>query len=81
MKHSLVLYIAVSLVATTAIQAQTGTVNPQCTAGVTQNACQKTIDLFQYMAPQFGILVTGGNAMLGQGGTVGGWGHRTLLLQ
>lgn len=40
-----------------------------------QDACQKSIDLFQYMAPQLGILVAGGNTTLGQGGTLGGLGR------
>lgn len=61
-------------------------VSPQCPAGSTgpgglpdqtrsaQDACQKAIDLFQYMAPQLGVLVAGGNTTLGQGGTLGGLG-------
>jgi hypothetical protein len=40
-----------------------------------QDACQKAIDLFQYVAPQLGIAITGGNATLGQGGNLGGLGH------
>jgi hypothetical protein len=40
-----------------------------------QDACQKAIDLFQYLAPQLGVSITGGNATLGQGGTLGGLGH------
>ena len=39
----------------------------------TQDACQKAIDLFQYMAPQIGTVIAGGNATLGQGGTLGGF--------
>ena len=41
----------------------------------TQDACQKAIDLFQYLAPQLGTAISGGNATLGQGGTLGGLGH------
>ena len=44
-------------------------------AKATQDACQQAIDLFQLMAPQLGISITGGNATLGQGGTLGGLGH------
>jgi hypothetical protein len=40
-----------------------------------QDACQKAIDLFQYMAPQLGTLIAGGNPTLGQGGNLGGLGH------
>jgi hypothetical protein len=42
-------------------------------ATATQDACQKAIDLFQYMAPQIGTVIAGGNATLGQGGTLGGF--------
>jgi hypothetical protein len=41
----------------------------------TQDACQQAIDLFQLMAPQLGVAITGGNATLGQGGALGGLGH------
>jgi hypothetical protein len=44
-------------------------------ARASQDACQKAIDLFQYMAPQLGAAITGGNATLGQGGSLGGLGH------
>jgi hypothetical protein len=44
-------------------------------ARATQDACQQAIDLFKLMAPQLGIAITGGNATLGQGGTLGGLGH------
>lgn len=44
-------------------------------ARASQDACQKAIDLFQYMAPQLGTSITGGNATLGQGGSLGGLGH------
>ncbi len=50
-------------------------------ARATQDACQKAIDLFQYMAPQLGISITGGNATLGQGGALGGPGHFSLGLR
>ena len=40
-----------------------------------QDACQKAIDLFQYLAPQLGTMIAGGNPTLGQGGTLGGLGH------
>ena len=41
----------------------------------TQDACQKAIDLFRYMAPQLGTAVAGGAPTLGQGGALGGLGH------
>jgi len=50
-------------------------VNPQCSAVITQDACQKALDVFQYVAPQLGTVIAGGNATLGVGGTLGGLGH------
>jgi hypothetical protein len=49
-----------------------------CAAGTaaqlaTQDACQKAIDLFHYMAPQIGTVIAGGNATLGQGSALGGF--------
>ena len=40
-----------------------------------QDACQKALDLLNYMTPQLGTLIAGGNATIGQGGTLGGLGH------
>ena len=48
---------------------------PLTQAQITQDACQKAVDLFQYLAPQLGGAITGGNATLGQGGALGGIGH------
>jgi hypothetical protein len=48
---------------------------------IAQDACQKAIDLFAYMAPQLGTSITGGNATLGQGGNLGGLGHFSLGLR
>ena len=54
----------------------------QCVnAGNAGDACQKAIDLFQYMAPQLGISLTGGNSVLGQGGALGGLGHFAIELK
>lgn len=61
-------------------------ISPQCPPGtdtpsgpdntrIAQDACQKAIDLFQYMAPQLGGLLAGGNATQGLTGTLGGIGH------
>ena len=49
-----------------------------CAAGFTQDACQKAVDVYQYLAPQLGTAITGGNATLGQGGALGGLGHFSL---
>jgi len=42
---------------------------------VAQDACQKAIDLFAYLAPQLGTLVAGGNPTQGLTATLGGPGH------
>lgn len=46
-----------------------------------QDGCQKTIDLFDFLAPQLATSVAGGNAILGQGGALGGLGHFTIGIQ
>lgn len=48
---------------------------------IAQDACQKAIDLFQYMAPQLGALLAGGNATQGRTGTLGGLGHFVIGLR
>jgi hypothetical protein len=40
-----------------------------------QDACQQAYDIYQFMAPQLGLALAGGNATLGVGGTLGGLGH------
>jgi hypothetical protein len=46
-----------------------------------QNACNTAIDLFQYMAPQLGASIAGGNTTLGQGGSLGGPGHFAVTVR
>lgn len=46
-----------------------------------QDGCQKTTDLFAFLAPQLATSVAGGNAVLGQGGSLGGLGHFTIGIQ
>jgi hypothetical protein len=43
-----------------------------------RDVCLRTKDVFQLLAPQLGAAITGGNAVLGQGGTLGGLGHFTV---
>src|SRR5674476_112200 len=62
-------------------------VDPQCPPGSTnglgepdntkiaQDACQKAIDLFKYLAPQLGAVLAGGTPTQGISGTLGGPGH------
>lgn len=46
-----------------------------------QDACQMAVDVFQFMAPQLGVSLAGGNATMGQGGTLGGLGHFAVGLR
>jgi len=80
--------VALSLVASagapTALAAQT--IDPRCPGGSLQNlaaqdACQKAIDIFAFMAPQLGVGLVGGNAILGTGGTLGGPGRFSIGLR
>ena len=75
---------AVALFGLVAVKSQAQQPDPQCAPGnqvsspatyYTSDACQKAVDLFKYMAPQLGVSLTGGNALLGTGSTVGGLGH------
>jgi hypothetical protein len=70
-----------------AIAAQ-GAIDPRCTdptlvgdSNEGQDACQKALDLLNYMTPQLGTLIAGGNATIGQGGTLGGLGHFALSVR
>src|SRR5438270_8285940 len=85
MKARLLVSFAILALSATSLKAQVDT--QRCPPGTvsnlgvpdqaraSQDACQKAIDLFQYMAPQLGTSITGGNATLGQGGNLGGLGH------
>jgi len=85
MKVRVFVLFAAAAITATSIQAQVdtqrcppGTVNgfgvPDQTRA-SQDACQKAIDLFKYLAPQLGTSIAGGNPTLGQGGNLGGLGH------
>lgn len=74
-------------VAARTASAQTGGIDPACgvpasgnplalaAAVAQQDACQKAVDLANFLAPQLGALVAGGSAGLGRGGSLGGLGH------
>ena len=59
------------------LNAQDRAADPECAALDTeyQDACEKGIDFFDYMLPQLGTAMAGGNPTLGQGGALGGFGH------
>lgn len=81
--------LGLSAAITTLAQAQDPR-DPRCTdpslgvvgaGGDGGDACQKAVDLFNYMTPQLGSAIAGGNATLGQAGTLGGLGKWTVLLR
>jgi len=87
MKARLLFSFAAVAFSATSIMAQQGVDTQRCPPGTvnnlgvpdqaraSQDACQKSIDLFQYLAPQLGTAIAGGNPTLGQGGNLGGLGH------
>ncbi|MBA2707255.1 MAG: hypothetical protein H0U59_05570 [Gemmatimonadaceae bacterium] len=86
-------YIAASLCAVLASPAASQGIDSQCPPGgfqsngvpdntkVAQDACQKAIDLFKYVAPQLGGVLAGGNPTQGLTGTLGGIGHFAIGLR
>jgi hypothetical protein len=76
MKRQLLVGMVLSVFAVASASAQGGTV--QCSSGAAQDACQQAYDLYQFMAPQLGLALAGGNATLGQGSTLGGPGHFSI---
>jgi hypothetical protein len=86
------LFIAAGLSIFTAADAQAqsgGLASPVCTVPapsnqaqrVAQDACQQAYDVYQFMAPQLGAAIVGGNATLGQASTLGGLGHFSIGLR
>jgi hypothetical protein len=69
--------------ASAAAQGGGGPIATQCQSAqfYVQDACQKAIDMFNLLAPQLGTSLAGGNAVLGQSGTLGGFGRFTLGLR
>ncbi len=70
---------------TTKTSAQTAlppgcTVTPS-TIGNGRDICQKAAELFAFVVPQVGVAIAGGNAMPGEGGTLGGWGKRAVSVR
>ena len=75
MQRPLFVLGAVALFATRSVPAQQTAVDPHCQSLTSGDACQKALDLYKYLNNQLGTLIVGGNATLGQGGTLGGLGH------
>jgi hypothetical protein len=88
MKRFIAIAAALSLLAASDVQAQSGGLQtPVCPPGtnaatrVAQDACQQAYDVYQFMAPQLGLAIVGGNATLGQASTLGGLGHFSIGLR
>ena len=89
MKKQVVMAGAAMLLSASVLSAQAGA----CPAGgasntiggaqanVTRDACLQAVDVFQFIAPQLGLSLAGGNATLGQGGALGGLGHFAVSLR
>jgi hypothetical protein len=56
---------------------------PECTSYVAdaQRVCAAAVDGTRAFHPLIGVLVSGGNPMIGSGGTLGGLGHASLTLR
>jgi hypothetical protein len=90
MKKHLAIAGALSVLVTGGLLAQGGGLSQSVcppgtsTAGIpdaqmaAQDACQQAYDLYQFMSPQLGLALTGGNATIGQGGVLGGLGHFSI---
>ncbi|HEX3866209.1 MAG TPA: hypothetical protein VHV78_05620 [Gemmatimonadaceae bacterium] len=52
-----------------------GLASSKCASGIAQDACQQAYDVYQFLAPQLGVALAGGNATIGQGSVLGGLGH------
>jgi hypothetical protein len=73
---------AVALSASTLLAQGGGLSQSVCPSGpplssqqIAQDACQQAYDVYQFLAPQLGLALAGGNATIGQGSVLGGLGH------
>lgn len=64
-----------------ALVAVSASAQGQCAAGTTQDACQKTTDLFNFLTPQISTALVGGSTTLGQGGVLGGFPHFAIAVR
>lgn len=57
--------------------------NPGCAGASSQtaDACEKAVDLFNYLMPQMGTSLVGGSHTLGMGTTLGGFPHFAIALR
>ncbi|NUO63990.1 MAG: hypothetical protein HOQ11_14165 [Gemmatimonadaceae bacterium] len=72
MKRNIVVVTGALMLSAAVAQGQGG---QHCQYASLNSACETAADVFVYMAPQVGQAIAGGNATLGQGGSLGGLGH------
>jgi len=67
----------------TVIRAQSPRVTCNSSVGSVSpaDACQKISDIYQFLAPQIGVALSGGNVMLGEAGSLGRPGNSSLVLR
>jgi hypothetical protein len=88
MQKSLVLAVGLMVFGVAGVRAQNGGLTqPVCVAAsnstpdrVAQDACQQAYDVYQFMGPQLGLAVAGGNHTLGSNSSLGGLGHFSIGL-
>jgi len=83
MKGRLIVAGALAAAVLPALPAAARAQGPECSGQntVVQDACQKAVDMFQFLAPQLGTSIAGGAAIQGSGGTLGGLGHFSVGLR
>jgi len=78
---ALLLAVAPSVAAAQAQPVTCAITGPIAVRGYAADACQKAVDLFSFIMPQFGQALTGGGAILGTANTLGGLGKFSLNLR
>ena len=78
---ALLLAAAPSVVSAQAQPVACAITGPVAVQGYAADACQKAVDLFSFMMPQFGQALSGGGAILGTANTLGGLGKFSLNLR
>jgi hypothetical protein len=88
-KYSMIAGASLVACASTAFAQGGGLTSSPCPQGsspidqarIAQDVCTQAFDVYQFLAPQLGLALAGGNATLGQGGTLGGIGHASIGLR
>jgi hypothetical protein len=83
MKRMFVMAAAMLVACAGAAEAQRGgcpsaSATPGSPTNAASDVCRQAADIFQLLAPQLGLAMTGGNATLGRGGTLGGFPRFTV---